>query len=48
MAAAQERGVEVTVQEARSVDSEVWYRIKAPTGEGWVPEANLSADPPGS
>lgn len=44
--AGQERGVTVTVLETDEIDGTVWYRIKAPTGEGWVPEENLSAEPP--
>lgn len=46
--AGQERGVQVEVLEARRVGEDVWYRIDAPTGEGWVPESNLTAEKPGS
>ncbi|MFP3854997.1 MAG: GW dipeptide domain-containing protein [Anaerolineales bacterium] len=48
MAAAQERGTAVTIEETRSVGGNIWYRIKAPTGEGWVSESNLTAEEPGS
>lgn len=48
MIAGQERGVQVTVLEARRVEEDVWYLIDAPTGEGWVPEGNLSSEAPGS
>lgn len=44
--AGQERGVTVTVLEVAEANGEAWYRIDAPTGEGWVPEENLSAEPP--
>lgn len=48
MAAAQERGVAVTIEEARTFEGEVWYRINAPTGEGWIAETNLTAEEPSS
>lgn len=42
----QQRGEPVTVLEVSVVDGVNWYLIDAPTGEGWVPEENLSAEPP--
>jgi hypothetical protein len=41
--AQQERGVEVVVLESTTVGAEIWYRIDAPTGEGWVPSSNIVA-----
>lgn len=46
MVAGQERGAEVTVLDVTVVDGENWYEIEAPTGQGWVPESSLSAEPP--
>ncbi len=37
----QEKGVEVTVQDATTVDGETWYLIDAPAGQGWVKAENL-------
>lgn len=45
--AGQERGVRVTILEVDDVNGVAWYRVQAPTGEGWVAEENLSAEPPG-
>lgn len=41
--AGQERGTGVTVVDSQVVDSELWYLIEAPTGEGWVPGENVEA-----
>jgi len=46
MIAGQERGVEVTIIGAATVDGVIWYQIDAPTGTGWVPEDNLTAEAP--
>jgi len=46
MIAGQERGVQVEILQAAIVDGVLWYRIKAPTGEGWVPETNLTTEAP--
>lgn len=43
ISAGQERGVSVTVAEVATVGETVWYKIEAPTGEGWVSDANLEA-----
>ncbi len=37
----QEKGVEVTVQDATTVNGETWYLIDAPAGQGWVKGENL-------
>jgi hypothetical protein len=43
----QERGVRVTVVERITDDAgNVWYRIQAPTGDGWVAAENLSPEAP--
>jgi hypothetical protein len=41
-----ERGALVTVLEVRQVEGVNWYKIRATSGEGWVPESNLSAEKP--
>jgi hypothetical protein len=46
MIAGQERGVEVTVLDSTLFEDEIWYLIKAPTGDGWVPEENLTTEEP--
>jgi len=46
MVAGQERGAEVTILDVSVVDGENWYQIEAPTGKGWVPEANLTTEAP--
>jgi hypothetical protein len=46
MIAGQERGVEVTIIEIAEHEGEWWYKIDAPTGEGWVPAENITADAP--
>jgi hypothetical protein len=40
--AQQERGVQVEVLEIGTVGAETWYKISAPTGDGWVPASNLA------
>ena len=37
----QEKGVEVTIQDATEVNGETWYLIDAPAGQGWVKAENL-------
>lgn len=46
MIAGQERNTEVTISEASTYEGKIWYRINAPTGEGWVPEENVSTEKP--
>lgn len=47
MIAGQERGVQVEIVENSPVDDgTMWYLIDAPTGQGWVPEGNLSDEAP--
>jgi hypothetical protein len=46
MIAGQERGVEVTIIEITEHEGELWYKIDAPTGEGWVPAENITTDAP--
>jgi len=46
MIAGQERGAQVDILQATTVDGVIWYFIKAPTGEGWVPEDNITAEAP--
>lgn len=47
MHAGQERGTKVTILDSTvHTDGLTWYLIDAPTGEGWVPEENLTAEPP--
>jgi len=46
MIAGQERGVEVTIIEIAEHEGDLWYKIDAPTGEGWVPAENITADAP--
>ncbi len=41
--AGQERGTAVTVLETFMFQDRLWYRIDAPTGEGWVPGEALEA-----
>jgi len=41
IAAGQERGTAVTILESATHQNEPWYKIEAPTGEGWVSDANL-------
>ena len=41
ISAGQERGATVTVLETTMYKDKVWYKIDAPTGEGWVPNDGL-------
>lgn len=36
ISAGQERGATVTILEVATTDAGVWYKVEAPTGEGWV------------
>lgn len=42
----QQRGEAVVILEVQDVDGVNWYKIDAPTGEGWVPAENISAEKP--
>lgn len=42
----QERGVAVTVLGSTNVEGTLWYRIEAPTGEGWVAAENVTTEAP--
>lgn len=44
--AGQERGARATILEATTYEGETWYRIRAATGEGWVPEENVTTEQP--
>lgn len=45
--AVQERGVAVTIEDVfETDDGSLWYLIKAPTGEGWIPADNISEEAP--
>ena len=46
MIAGQERGARVEILQASVVDGVLWYFIDAPTGEGWVPEENITNEAP--
>ena len=46
MIAGQERGAQVTILQASTVDGVTWYFIDAPTGQGWVPEDNITTEAP--
>jgi len=46
MIAGQNRGAQVEILNAAIVDGTIWYFIKAPTGTGWVPEENVTAEAP--
>ncbi|OQY21322.1 MAG: hypothetical protein B6I34_07515 [Anaerolineaceae bacterium 4572_32.1] len=46
MIAGQERGVEVTIIDVADVEGETWYKIDAPTGEGWIPAENITTEKP--
>ncbi len=41
IAAGQERGTVIIILESTTYKNEPWYKIEAPTGEGWVSAANL-------
>jgi hypothetical protein len=42
----QERGAQVTVLSVTEEGGVTWYQIDAPTGQGWVPEENITTEPP--
>lgn len=44
--AGQERGAAVTILEAVQFEGDVWYKIDAPTGQGWVPAENITTEAP--
>lgn len=46
LVANQQRGAQVTVLTVREVDGVRWYQIEAPTGQGWVPQENITTEPP--
>jgi len=47
MIAGQERGAEVKILQSTTVeDGTIWYLIEAPTGQGWVPEDNITTEAP--
>ena len=46
MIAGQERGVEVKIVQVANVEGVLWYLIDAPTGQGWVPEDNITTEAP--
>lgn len=46
MIAGQERDTEVIISEATTYEGEIWYLVSAPTGEGWVPEENVTTEKP--
>jgi len=46
MIAGQERGAQVEILQAATVDGVLWYFVKAPTGQGWVPEGNVTEEAP--
>jgi hypothetical protein len=46
MIAGQERGAQVEILQAVPVDGKLWYFVKAPTGQGWVPEDNVTDQAP--
>jgi hypothetical protein len=46
MIAGQERGAAVTILEVAQVEGVTWYKIDAPTGQGWVPAENISTEAP--
>ena len=46
MIAGQERGTLVIIIETADVEGVTWYLIDAPTGQGWVPEENLTTEAP--
>ncbi len=46
MIAGQERGVAITILEVAQYEGDIWYKISAPTGEGWVPSENISTEAP--
>jgi hypothetical protein len=46
MIAGQERDVEVIILEMAEHEGATWYKIDAPTGEGWVPAENITTEKP--
>jgi hypothetical protein len=46
MIAGQEKGVEVQIVNITEYENERWYLVDAPTGEGWVPEENITTEKP--
>ncbi len=44
--AGQERGAMVTILTAETVDGTIWYEVVAPTGQGWLPEENVTTEAP--
>lgn len=46
MIATQQRGAQVEILQASTVDGTLWYFIDAPTGQGWVPEENITDQAP--
>lgn len=44
--AGQERGAAVTVLDSATDNGTTWYQVDAPTGQGWVPEENISTEAP--
>lgn len=46
MIAGQERGAAVTILEVAQVEGVTWYKIDAPTGQGWVPAENITTEAP--
>lgn len=46
MIAGQERGREVLIVKIAEHEGKTWYKIDAPTGEGWVPAENITTEQP--
>lgn len=44
--AGQERGAAVTVLDSATDNGTMWYQVDAPTGQGWVPEENITTEAP--
>lgn len=44
--AGQERGAQVVIVEVYEQDGELWYRVRAPGGEGWVSADHISVEAP--
>ena len=44
--ATQDRGAPAVILDSTSVEGVAWYQIEAATGEGWVPEENITAEAP--
>ncbi|MCP4425365.1 MAG: hypothetical protein GY803_12790 [Chloroflexi bacterium] len=43
ISAGQEKGAEVEILSSTAFEDEIWYQIKASTGDGWVKASNLEA-----